>query len=307
MQFSVARERLGKKLQRAKRQPFGNASLTVLSEKIGVPLTQGGDPEKFCKVTGEDGENIVKDQNGDWKSRIIISLEKLGMLLPNASHIALSLIKLQEPKGATSWQQALAVFGCQVQILCSRQAEVWQIEEEYPLVNVWRLDPNPDKEEKNWLEPLGTKQVIAYRPFSRLAPRDREGQIKTTDELADPVYPGSHFQRWGVLRMDVDNLGTLFRKGFGEQGSISRYASLSFSLRLFFEGWLPNLAHQFDDEPMGLQDLRQHIYIQYSGGDDLFIIGAGTHYPRWQDEFTSHFRPILHKTPPSAYLEVLHW
>jgi len=88
------------------------------------------------------------------------------------------------------------------------------------------------------------------------------------------------FKRLGVLRMDVDNLGTIFKKGFlcdsiqnlqprqksgKEPYSISRISTLSSMLDIFFSGYL-NTLHQEED-------FKNLLYILYSGGDDLFIVG----------------------------------
>jgi len=42
------------------------------------------------------------------------------------------------------------------------------------------------------------------------------------------------FERLGVLRMDVDSLGDLFKNGFGKNATLTRLASLSFRMSLFF-------------------------------------------------------------------------
>ncbi len=69
--------------------------------------------------------------------------------------------------------------------------------------------------------------------------------------------------RLGVLRADIDNLGTTFIKGIPEQyRSISRTATLSRQLSMFFKFELSNI----------LKGAR--ISVIYSGGDDLFLIGA---------------------------------
>jgi CRISPR-associated protein Csm1 len=106
-----------------------------------------------------------------------------------------------------------------------------------------------------------------------LVPTDARGEILTFEDLAGKAGQVG-FRRWGVLRMDVDNLGKLFQEGFmrGEGAdrenslTLSRVAGLSFALRLFFEGWLPNVAR---DDP----DLAGKLYVQYAGGDDLFVVG----------------------------------
>jgi CRISPR-associated protein Csm1 len=63
--------------------------------------------------------------------------------------------------------------------------------------------------------------------------------------------------------MDVDNLGMMFSLGLGEDKSISRITSMSFSFDLFFSGYLNKICENF-----------QNLYITYSGGDDLFIAGS---------------------------------
>jgi len=75
-------------------------------------------------------------------------------------------------------------------------------------------------------------------------------------------------KRIGVLRMDVDNLGQLFMQGFRwaedkQMGSLSRVATLSRQLNLFFSGYLMQLLK---DEPQ--------VQAIYAGGDDLFLMGS---------------------------------
>ncbi len=67
--------------------------------------------------------------------------------------------------------------------------------------------------------------------------------------------------RLAIAKMDVDNLGQIFARGL-ENPSISRIASLSFYLDIFFGGIINKIAKQYD------------VYINYSGGDDLLVIGA---------------------------------
>ena len=78
------------------------------------------------------------------------------------------------------------------------------------------------------------------------------------------------FKRLGVLRMDVDDLGYIFQKGFvaaSEKQNISfaKYATLSRSMDFFFKGYLNKIWEE--------EDLREHAQIIYAGGDDLFVIG----------------------------------
>lgn len=98
-------------------------------------------------------------------------------------------------------------------------------------------------------------------------------------------------KRLGVLRADVDNLGQAFISGFEKKDgspdkyqfvSLSRYASLSYNLSMFFKFEINKLCAgnagipqyrlescKYDEETGPRQ-----LVIVYSGGDDLFVVGA---------------------------------
>jgi CRISPR-associated protein Csm1 len=72
--------------------------------------------------------------------------------------------------------------------------------------------------------------------------------------------------RLGVLRMDVDNLGAIFKRGLSpDKRSFSRYSVLSRSLDYFFKGYINAIWQK--------EKYRGHTQVIYSGGDDLFLIG----------------------------------
>lgn len=115
-------------------------------------------------------------------------------------------------------------------------------------------------------------------------PRNQDNEPATFDYLAgvrdNPEEETTSFKRLGVLRMDVDNLGAIFSRGFlydrfegekiqdrKEPYSIARISTLSSMLDIFFSGYL-NTLHQKEDK-----DYKDLLYILYSGGDDLFIVG----------------------------------
>lgn len=69
--------------------------------------------------------------------------------------------------------------------------------------------------------------------------------------------------RMGVLRMDVDNLGSIFQNGISDgKASLARYAALSRAFDFFFTGYINRICAD-----------SQKAYIVYAGGDDLFIVG----------------------------------
>lgn len=102
---------------------------------------------------------------------------------------------------------------------------------------------------------------------------------KTFEDLAQKCP--SNFKKLGILRMDVDNLGTIFANGLKYYKvrlrnyqndnfySISRMTTLSSQLNMFFAGYINVLAEKYIDE-----NNEYKLAIVYSGGDDLFVVGT---------------------------------
>jgi len=287
--FGQVYDRLGKRLNIAKRKPFVRASSKILFDQLSQPLTLGGDPLRYCIVTGEDGKDLVPFEKNStrWKSKFVDSLEALGNQLPKVSYFVLKRINPARANRAVKWQKALSAFGMEVHLVedGKKVSPVTPLPGEY--LRVWRLQPEPTTQEAILLAPLGGAKVVSYRPFARLTPTTKDKDTgkerpKTFDELArEPVQANCGFKRWGVLRMDVDNLGNLFSQGFGSQVSLARITTLSFALRLFFEGYLPQLVNGQKGGNITRQNLSDHLYIQYSGGDDLFVVGAWDALPEF--------------------------
>ena len=138
----------------------------------------------------------------------------------------------------------------------------------------------------------------------------------------------------GVLKMDVDNLGLIFSKGFKHLGdgatSISRISSLSFYLDLYFSGRINQIASRFNfttdrfnfttelpkdiecEKEIDFIDKNDEIYkqeivykpkeslpkgegestihINYSGGDDLLVVGPYDDIIKFALEFRNKFK-----------------
>ena len=117
----------------------------------------------------------------------------------------------------------------------------------------------------------------------------REGRVMEFADLADAsggTQESAGIRRLGVLRADVDNLGAAFLAGFPEKyATLTRTAVLSRQLSLFFKHYINALCRGevngagesgsvkfslFDREKKKERD----IHIVYSGGDDIFLLGA---------------------------------
>lgn len=87
-------------------------------------------------------------------------------------------------------------------------------------------------------------------------------------------------ERIGVLRADVDNLGQAFVAGFEDQENNNRYvtlsrtATLSRQLSLFFKLHINRILKKPQYSLWGEKPKERNATVCYSGGDDLFIVGA---------------------------------
>ena len=97
---------------------------------------------------------------------------------------------------------------------------------------------------------------------------------QTMEDLARHAFDSGAVRRIGVLRADVDNMGQAFTSGFAEKyNTISRTATLSRQLSMFFKCYINTLLSEKEymiNESSG----GRSATIVYSGGDDLFIVGA---------------------------------
>lgn len=142
----------------------------------------------------------------------------------------------------------------------------WSVGENRPVCDLWLSSSLLPIAKRRWLAP------------GRSAGEEvNEGETLDFGEIA-ALSVGA--EMIGVLRMDVDRLGAIFAMGI-DPPSISRSATLSDAMDLFFNGWLPQICLRAtrmwrdelpEDDPR--RDLVENaFYVVYSGGDDLMIIG----------------------------------
>ena len=127
---------------------------------------------------------------------------------------------------------------------------------------------------------------LSQEDFSRVYVKNdyKAGTVKAThvfvgDYQCDEIYNyaalsknenGLGIKRLAVVRLDVDDLGAAFMAGFSQQGNgqystLSRSATFSRSMSLFFKVYINQFASD------------KKLSIIYAGGDDVFAIGS------WQD------------------------
>jgi CRISPR-associated protein Csm1 len=113
---------------------------------------------------------------------------------------------------------------------------------------------------------LETHSGVGFKFYGGLPMPTFGSKISTLEELCLIDIPTDKKTKLGVLRMDVDNLGSLFQKGFdSEQSSFSKLATLSALLEQFFSGYINTIRSQ--------SNYKEYVSIVYSGGDDVFAVG----------------------------------
>jgi len=115
------------------------------------------------------------------------------------------------------------------------------------------------------LEAYEIERSYGKNAGERLSTKLWVGDYCKEKEISKYAEQAEGIGRLGVLRMDVDNLGAAFVTGFsGEYNTLSRTATFSRQLSMFFKRSINPLLH----------DAKRAITIIYSGGDDMFLLGA---------------------------------
>lgn len=101
--------------------------------------------------------------------------------------------------------------------------------------------------------------------------RKEYDQLCTMEDFAN----ATELNRVAVLRADVDGLGTAFVSGFGKKATLSRTAAFSRSMSIFFRYYINHVLNQRlyslgEDH----QRKENQLTVVYSGGDDVFLVGA---------------------------------
>ncbi len=123
------------------------------------------------------------------------------------------------------------------------------------------------------------------------------GGVKEFDELAEEATGA---KKLAVLRMDVDDLGKIFGCGLKDVETISRVATLSRFLSHFFKNCIDLICEgKVDSDAPRIKSGRKkkEVVVVYSGGDDLFIVGAWDHVFELAFEIEYAFRKYVGDNP----------
>lgn len=256
----------------------------------------GGNPDATCSVCGDETRRVRKlnpeeeESGGNICTLCQSFYEDLGKSLPNARYIALGFGEPKDDKSGNV-HDVLASFGMTYQWASKSTDEINLPDADY--VVIWALD-DPINNAFPTVNKLPYVQTLHY--MVNLVPQDQHNRTLPFDALQEKVEGG--FKRLGVLRMDVDDMGSVFNSGFAGEpnkdkndkdkndkdkniASLARLSTLSFQLSLFFEGWLKVICQQ--------NLFKGLVYAVYTGGDDLFLIGPWDIMPKLALEINRQF------------------
>lgn len=191
--------------------------------------------------------------------------KKIGGIIPKAEYIIFS--KSQISKRDTSKFEPLIFNGLEYNVyLCKDEKDIEEIlsysESKY---QTKIIAINQTDFLKNLNRDIYKNVIKGFRFIGNNVPLGKYDQPLSFEDLAEQY--SKNYPLLGIMRMDVDNLGAVFSFGLKENNekekkyTPSRVANLSRELNWFFTAYINELAKEFD------------IYIAYSGGDDVFVVG----------------------------------
>lgn len=270
--YSEVLRKLNQSLQRAKKKPFNEimAQNSLWNEDMATLNVDFGDEEKLCKACNkfpgaiEDGKYICGKCTDD---------KRIGQRLPSTKYIAFykddigefnqnyygySFDLLKDARHAK--QGAYLIFGINEFISDARLPLSHHFMANY--ISTFIGNADCDACDNKTCSERGNAKAERPRSFECIA-NESTGK-----------------KMLGYLKADVDNLGGVFACGLEERlGSVSRIATLSRMLDVFFSGYMEKL----------ISDNYPELYMVYSGGDDLLVIGPWNLIINFADELNTKF------------------
>lgn len=262
--FAKKWQEASEKVEQAKRQRFVELESGLFDQLFQSQSHQRkADVCDICQA--EDPLGLISDKKDDRefkKCHLCKSFEDLGNDVARARYLMLVQLKDEQKEDThiSSCQDVLAQFGYRVAFLQELEPTIPGARH----VGLYRLNDTDflTQEMLDWAQKVresGVSTSLGFRFLANVTPL-QDDKILDFDDLAKQ---STGITRVGILRMDVDNLGQIFGNGI-PNATISRIATVSSMLQLFFEGWVHRAAEVHPNK----------IYAIYSGGDDLFFVGA---------------------------------
>ena len=222
-----------------------------------------------------------KEQNDHWK------FGGLGRQLSRAKHLIAFEVDLNSDISKTpSWRDAIKAFGWDIHLSAASASDLDP--NGVTRAVVYRLGDTDFLKAVDTYQWNGVSVSYDFRIFYPVIAKNRNGKTADYDNLAN----ASEGVKWlGVLRMDIDDLGTIFIENL-ENATISRLATFSEALRIFFEGYVPQLCRAYNAKQRTKQK-GEILELIYAGGDDLFLVGGWSALPEIARQIRAEFKKFV--------------
>ena len=276
---------------RLKKKKWSELDLEENFDMIFGPIDEGSEEREVCKVCGSFGNlrpiNLKKlEENEVQICHLCDSFIDLTDQLKNARYIVYKKVSVAQDPHYNGYQNIFQKFGYEIRFYEKLPDGKTEREYRYTINQTDFLD----------------RHCSGFHFGAYELPADVHGQI-TFEELAERcVKNGRGDKKLAHLKLDVDNLGSLFGVGLGERRSISRVSVLSRMLGIYFSGYIHHLIQQ--------RGWYKHLYVVFSGGDDTYLIGTWNEVFHFAKEFYDHFRKFTCENPDitfSAGIRVFHY
>ena len=238
-----------------------------------------------CAISRVDHDLIDYDFGNEKKkcNFMAASLQKLGQKLPKANFIRIEKNKSKTTKNNL---QENCVF---LPDLINENKECWLSLIEASGENQTNISRNLEEQilnniKNNRLYSINrwvlSKAIHAVLMIGNYYPTLINDDMPDFEDLAKKSIGN---KKIGVLRADIDDLGTLFTSKLQSQiNTFSRSAMLAKHLSMFFKLYINQICRAKLGENLEScklteytnQEKSRNVVIVYSGGDDLFIVGA---------------------------------
>jgi len=293
--FGIKWSEIGDKIALGKKRKFTEIlEMPGMHEKIFGPIDRGG---TRCEICGSE-EGVREEEKGRMVCSFCKSLEVLAKEIGKASYWieTRKTDRRISEKEKVSWKEAISKFGVEYAFVEEIDKDLKTREADH--ISVYKLNDTyfsniiPGYKDAKSPISFGFKFLAKKTPYAIKEIPDIGGKIYKKEEIkefSDLANDSEGIKRWAVLRADVDNLGKIFAEGLSEDRTISRVSNLSAMLSLFFKGWMEKIYEGDDYE--------DSVYAIYSGGDDLFVVGAWDKMPKIGKKIYDDFRTFTCRNP----------
>ena len=288
--FSAKWEAVSQKVNDRKQRKWHDLGGADMMRNLFAGQQRGATEEETCQVCHNAWQAGADPMDDDIrKCRRCDGFEKLGRQLRDPAHLVRFVVPDAEPPETPDWHHALCAFGTDVRLVHAGD-DLPSRPRHATAATVDTLDStdfltDAVQQRFHW---EGAPTHYDFRLLPNATPKqDAAGAVADFGDLAG----AANGVKWlGVLRMDVDDLGKVFQTGLGTQATLARMSTLSESLRLFFEAWVPQVCGRYNRLQQGEKD---RVYLIYAGGDDLFVVGAWSALPELARQIRADFRDFV--------------